>query len=131
VGPELGLGIGSVRLYGNASVGLGYFSTDSHVEGSVGDEPFASTHNYGDAGFAWTGGGGIEIPIAHAGRFPIALDLGLAYHRNGRREYLTRGGIIDEPDGSISLDVKRSEADFLLWRIGASVGIVPRESAPE
>ena len=47
------------------------------------------------------------------------------------REYLTRGGIIDEPDGSISLDVKRSEADFLLWRIGASVGIVPRESAPE
>jgi hypothetical protein len=128
LGPELGLGIGSVRLYGNASVGLGYFSTDSHVEGSVGDEPFASTHNYGDGGFAWTGGGGIEIPIARAGRFPIALDFGLAYHRNGSREYLTRGGIVDEPDGSISLDVKRSEADFLLWRIGASVGIVPPES---
>jgi hypothetical protein len=127
LGPELALGIGSTRLYGNASVGLGYFSTDSHVEGSLGDEPFASTHNYGDGGFAWTAGGGIEIPIAHAGRFPIALDFGLAYHRNGRREYLTRGGIIDEPDGSISFDVKRSEADFLLWRIGASVGIVPRE----
>jgi hypothetical protein len=126
VGPELAIPMGRLRLYGNASAGLGYFSTDSQVEGATGNqEPFASTQNYGDGGFAWTGGGGLEVIVARPKGVPIAVDFGVSQQANGRREYLTKGGISDRPDGSIVLDVKRSEADFLLWRLGVSVGIRP------
>jgi hypothetical protein len=126
VGPELAVPIGRVRLYGNATAGLGYFSTDSSVKGATGgQDSFASTNNYGDGGFAWTGGGGIEVRVAQPKGVPISIDFGLSHQGNGRREYLTEGGITDRPDGSIVLDVKRSDADFILWRIGVSVGIRP------
>jgi hypothetical protein len=125
VGPELALPLGASRLYGNALVGFGYFSTDSHVRGGLDQEPFASSRNYGDGGLSWNAGGGVEIPIARAGIVPISLDLGLSYHGNGRREYLTRGDIRDLPDGSLEFDVRRSQADFLVWRVGVSVGLRP------
>ncbi|TVR51697.1 MAG: hypothetical protein EA421_15020 [Gemmatimonadales bacterium] len=125
LGPELALPIGASRLYGNALAGFGYFSTDSQVRGGLDQDPFASSRNYGDGGFSWSAGGGVEIPVARAGALPVSLDLGLNYNGNGRREYLTRGGITDRPDGSLEFDVKRSEADFLIWRIGVSVGLRP------
>lgn len=128
VGPELGLPLGPVRLYGNATVGLGHFSTDSRVEGTSGaDDPFATTTNFSDGGFAWTAGGGLQVRVAEASGSPISIDLGTTYQRNGLREYLTEGGIIDRPDGSIELDVRRSEANLLLWRIGVSVGFQPED----
>jgi len=126
LGPELAFPLGSARAYGNATIGIGYFSTDSQVGGTHDNQPIASTHNYGDGGFAWTAGGGVQIPLGSIQEFPVALDFGVAHQGNGRREYLTRGGIRDLPDGSLEFDVKRSEADFLLWRIGLSLGIVPR-----
>ena len=123
VGPEVGVPVGRARLYATGSVGLGYFSTDSQVMGTVQNEPFASTRNFGDGGFAWTGGGGVEVPLGWIQRVPVALDFGVSYQGNGRRDYLTRGGITDLPDGSLEFDVKRSQADFLLWRLGVSVGV--------
>ena len=123
LGPELAVPLGRVRLYGNATVGFGYFSTYSSVEGTSTEEPFASTTNYDDGGFAWTAGGGILVRVASPKGVPISIDLGLSRHANGRREYLTEGGITDLPDGSIELHVNRSRADLLLWRIGVSVGI--------
>ena len=123
-GPELAIPIGRVRLYGSATAGLGYFSTDSSVEGATGSqEPFASTNNFGDGGFAWTTGGGIEVEVARPKGVPIAVDFGISHHGNGRREYLTEGDITDLPDGSLRFDVKRSDADFVLWRLGVSIGI--------
>jgi hypothetical protein len=125
LGPELALPLGRSRIYGNGSIGFGYFSTDSEVKGSSQGDAFATTRNYGDGGFSWHGGGGFEIFLAEASRTPISLDIGLSYQGNGRREYLTRGGITDLPDGSIQLDVKRSDANFLLWRLGVSLGLRP------
>ncbi len=129
LGPEIGIPVGAARVYGNASVGLGYFVTDSRVGGTGDQEPFATTQNYSDGGFAWNTGGGIELSLGSIQRFPVALDFGLSYQGNGSREYLTRGGITDRADGTIELDVKRSEADFLLWRIGVSVGIAAERSS--
>jgi hypothetical protein len=122
-GPELAVQVGSSRLYGNTTVGFGYFSTDSRVAGTGQEQAFASTRNFGDGGLSWNAGGGVEIPVARARQVPLALDLGLSYQGNGRREYLTRGGITDRPDGSLEFDVKRSDADFLLWRIGISAAV--------
>jgi hypothetical protein len=131
LGPELTLPLGPVRIYGNGSVGFSYFSTESQVEGSSQEEPFASTENYGDGGFAWSAGGGIEVQVAVANGTPIAIDLGLGYQKNGLREYLTEGGIVDNPDGSITLDVKRSQANFLLWRLGVSIGLRSTEDGED
>lgn len=127
VGPELAVPLGRTRVYGHGTLGLGYFSTDSSVRGTsgVGEDPFASTRNYGDGGVAWNGGGGVEIPLGRLQDQPVLLDLGLSYQGNGRREYLTRGGIRDLPDGSLEFDVKRSQANFWLWRLGVSVGVGP------
>lgn len=126
VGPEVSVPAGAARLYGKAGIGGDYFFTSSHVQGDVQNRPFATTRNFSDGGLAWTTGGGVEIPVARARGVPIALDLGLSYQRNGRREYLTRGDIIDLPDGSIAFDAKRSDANFLLWRVGVSVGLPSR-----
>jgi hypothetical protein len=52
-----------------------------------------------------------------------ALELGARYHRNGRVEYLRKGDIEDQPDGSIVLHPTRSEADFVSYVIGFSVGL--------
>lgn len=123
LGPEIGIPVGAARVYASGSVGLGYFATDSRVGGTGDQEPFATTQNYADGGFAWNTGGGVELSLGRIQQYPVALDFGVSYQGNGRREYLTRGGITDLPDGSIELDVKRSEADFLLWRLGVSVGL--------
>ena len=123
LGPEVGAPAGPVRPYVNGTVGFSYFSTDSNVSGDLDTEPFASTRNFGDGGFALSGGGGIQIHLARTDAgVTIGLDLGTTYQRNGLREYLTEGGITDLPDGSIRLDVKRSRADLLFWRVGVTVG---------
>ena len=56
---------------------------------------------------------------------PVSIDLGATWQRNGQRDYLTEGGIHDLPDGSIELDVLRSDANLLLWQLGVSVGFRP------
>lgn len=123
VGPELGVPAGPVRLYANGTIGYSHFSTDSHVSGDLEPGPFASTRNFGDGGFAWTGGGGLQIHLADTGGgASIGLDMGVSYQGSGRREYLTEGDITDLPDGSIRLDVRRSRANLLLWRLGVTVG---------
>lgn len=121
-GPEIGIPLGGARLYGTVTGGLSYFSTDSEVRGSPAQDAIATTNNYGDAGFAWRSGVGLQIPIA-GGDTPVFLDFGLGFQGNGRREYLTEGDISERPDGSLLLNVRRSDADFRLWTIGVSVTI--------
>ena len=57
---------------------------------------------------------------------PILLDLGATYHRNGEVTYLRKGSIVDHPDGSITVTPIRSEANFITYRIGVSIGIPTR-----
>lgn len=126
-GPEIRIPLGGsdsrLALRTGAGIGFAYFSTRSRVEDNSG-ETVASDNNYSDFGLAWKGGGGLEVQLVR-GRTPVALDLGLEYRGNGRREYLTAGDIRDLPDGSLEFDVRRSDADFLLWRVGVSVGLRP------
>ncbi|NIQ55065.1 MAG: hypothetical protein GWN71_17240, partial [Gammaproteobacteria bacterium] len=67
IGPEVGAPAGPVRLYVNGTAGYSYFSTDSHVSGDLDPEPFASTRNFGDGGFAWSGGAGLQVHLADTG----------------------------------------------------------------
>lgn len=125
IGPQLMLPDGPVRPYVNAAVGGSYFGTSSSVSGTDGnDEDFASTTNFDDITFAWASGGGLLISLSR-GRTPVLLDLGVRYHGNGEVEYLKKGDITDNPDGSITITPTRSEANLLTFQIGVQIGASP------
>jgi hypothetical protein len=49
--------------------------------------------------------------------------VGGRYHFNGRARYLREGGIRDNPDGSVDLEVLESRVHLVTWHIGLSVGL--------
>jgi hypothetical protein len=121
VGPQLMLPNGTLRPYVNGSVGLSYFWTESSLSGSDNSTTFASTRNFSDAVFASSAGAGVYIPV-HRGRQPISLDLGARYHWNGRTRYLRKGSIVDNPDGTISINPIESRTDLVTYHLGVSFG---------
>jgi hypothetical protein len=122
VGPQVGLPRGRLRPYAHGFAGVSYLWTQSSVEGTATDEPFASTTNFDDATFAWGGGAGLYIPLKR-GASPVSVDLGLTYFDAGEAEYLREGDITDNPDGSVTLRPVRSQTDLLSFHIGFTVGI--------
>lgn len=122
VGPQIGLPRGRVQPYLNGTVGVAYFGTQSSLHGSRGGDSFASTENFNDAAFTWAGGAGAYIPLVR-GRIPVSLDFGVRYNHNGEVDYLVKGGIQDNPDGTITLHPIRSDANYVTFQVGASVGL--------
>jgi len=125
IGPQITVPAGPIRPYLNATAGFSYFYTHSSVRGRTGYDDLFDTTNHDDGVFALTGGGGILIPLSMR-RTQVLLDLGARYHRNGEATYLRRGSITDNPDGSIVVTPIRSEANFITYRIGVSVGVPTR-----
>jgi hypothetical protein len=125
IGPQITVPAGPLRPYLNATAGLSYFFTHSSISGNNAEENVFDTTNHDDAVFALTGGGGFMIPLSMR-RTPILLDLGATFHRNGEATYLRKGSIRDNPDGSIEIDPIRSEANFITYRLGVSIGIPSR-----
>lgn len=124
VGPELVFAAGRLEPYAFGTVGFAYFSTTSSVSDDSGGEAFANSTNFDDVVGAWTVGGGLRVRV-RGGEDPIHLDVGLERHQNGIASYLTEGGIVDNPDGSITLLPFRSEANLVSFRLGVSFGISP------
>jgi len=122
IGPQLSLPYGPIQPYVNASIGFAYFGTQSSVEGVNQSDDIASTTNFDDATFAWQAGGGLRIPVS-SGRTPVAIDLGARYNTNGRVEYLREGDITDNPDGSITINTQRSEANLVTYSLGMTIGL--------
>lgn len=122
VGPEFTIPNVPVQPYVNATGGFSYFATTSSLSGVDEAGSWADTRNFDDFVGAFKAGAGVRTQL-RGGRKPIALDLGVQYHRNGVAEYLREGDIEDHPDGSITLHPRRSEANLLAWRIGVSFGI--------
>ncbi|MGH7699115.1 MAG: hypothetical protein ACREMJ_01130 [Gemmatimonadales bacterium] len=121
VGPQVTLGDGPVRLYGYGTIGLGYFGTVSSLGDDCGCDWLASTTNYDDLTFAREAGGGLQIRLAR--RRPVFLDVSARYVRNGRVRYLPEGGIVEQPDGTISVRPVESHANLVVFQIGVSLGM--------
>ncbi len=121
LGPQLTAPSGAVRPYLGGTFGLVTFFTRTGVNGSSDNYEFASTTNLSDWNAAWTLSSGFFIPIQR-GRSAWSIDVGATYHANGRMEYLRKGDIIDNNDGTITLRPVRSEADFLSFRLGVRIG---------
>lgn len=126
IGPELAIPMRRARPYLHALVGFSYFNTTSSLEDLWGDQEHFSTENLGDGTLSWGVGGGVELSL-HRGRTPIDLNLGFRYQQNGRVKYLTKGDIVDNPDGSITLYPILSDANLVSYQLGISVGL-PRGS---
>lgn len=127
-GPELVIPAGPVEPYVHGAVGFSYFVTTSSLGGDQAYENIATTTNFSDGSLAWTAGGGLRVRL-RGGDKPIFMDFGAEYHENGVMEFLTEGGIVDRPDGSIALFPHRSDADLLVFGLGFSFGIPHRGAA--
>lgn len=119
VGPELAYQLGKLRAYGHGLVGASRFATVSAIGGGILPDLVAGDENFGDAGFAWSAGAGLELPITRR----VALDLGVAYQGHGEREYLTKGGITDNANGSLTFAPKRSTANLFAIRFGVTTSL--------
>lgn len=124
-GPQLMLTRGPIRPYLAPSVGFAYMATVSSVRGEGDAESSISDTNYNDFMFSYGATGGVYIPVSR-GSVPVAIDLSLRYHQNGRASYLVEGSIQDHDDGSISFDPVRTRANMLTFQVGVSVGIVDK-----
>lgn len=126
IGGQLQIPDGWFRPYANASIAYTDFSTESTLSGSDDSFPSTSTQNLGDGSRAWIFGGGLNIPFGT--KFTNGmLNLGARYYYGGEATYLRRGDIIDNPDGTVTLNPRRSKTDLVLWQIGASL-VIPRWS---
>ncbi len=125
IGPELAIPMRRARPYVNAFAGFSYFSTSSSLNGLSGDESLFETENFSDTGFSWGLGGGLEWNLSQ-GPTRVDLNLGVRYHHHGVMEYLTKGDIVDNPDGSVTLFPNRSEANLMSYQLGVSVGLPRR-----
>lgn len=121
IGPELVLSDGDVQPYVYGSAGISYFVTSSSLDDRDGYGPYLQTTNYSDAVYGLWYGGGLRFRMGGARR-PIFLDLGVERHDNGIANYLTRGDIVDNPDGTVTLYPNRSDADLTSFRLGVTIG---------
>jgi len=125
LGPELVLPAGPIQPYVHGTAGFSYFATTSSLDDGYGD--FGNTTNYSDAVFAWKVGGGIRVRVGKAGS-PVWLDFGVERHENGVADFLTKGDIVDNPDGTVTIFPNRSEANLLTFRFGLSIGFAGERS---
>lgn len=122
VGPQITLGSGPFRPYVYGTAGFSYFATVSSVSGTATHHDFASSTNFDDFTLALTGGGGLLLGLSR-GRHPVSLDLSVQSTYNGEAEYLRRGGILENPDGSLTLFPIRSQANLVTFRAGVAIGL--------
>ncbi|RFC44557.1 MAG: hypothetical protein DUW69_001997 [Verrucomicrobia bacterium] len=124
IGAQVTLPTDIIKPYATGSIGFSYFFTNSEIAGTNNQNlPFASTNNFSDNGFTTMYGGGILIPFKN-GKNPIALDLGAQLHNNPDIQYLTKNSIVfNGSNNPPTITAYRSQANFITYRIGVTVGI--------
>ncbi|MDH3458691.1 MAG: hypothetical protein OER90_17765, partial [Gemmatimonadota bacterium] len=75
-----------------------------------------------DYALALSAGGGFLIQLS-GGKHPVMLDLSAQSTYNGEVDYLTRGDIVENFDGSLTLFPIRSEANLVTFRMGVAIGL--------
>jgi hypothetical protein len=121
VGPQFRAGEGAAALHMFAGIGFNYFATTSEVEGSANPgQPFASSTNYDDFGFAAEAGGGLQVRL----KGPVFLDLGARYVFNGEVTYVTRDRI-QVVNNQLVLSPVTSQANLAVFHVGVTVAINP------
>lgn len=117
-GPELVLLRGPVSPYVYGFVGYSYFYTETDARDHPWGESFASSTNFDDGGLATGWGGGLRIPL-RLRAVNASIDVGARHTRNGIRQYLRPGDIVDVPGGFVATP-RQSAADYRQYHLGVS-----------
>ena len=121
VGLQLQAPSGFVRPYVGATAGMGAFWTQTSIEGSDNDDqPFASTTNQRDNTFAWSGVGGLVLPLTTAGT--VLVDLGVTYQGNGQATYLPPGVRFNDAGEPVMRRPVHGNTNMVLYRVGVRIG---------
>jgi hypothetical protein len=123
VGPQLMLPEGAIRPYIGGTVGFARFATNTSInipsdqtntgqKESIYDETVSSDFILSLAAI-----GGVAFQLNFLGRGVLA-DLGVRWHRNGEAEYVSSEGVFYTGTGQPSITATRSDADFLVYRLG-------------
>ena len=126
LGFQLQIPDGWFRPYANASYAGVHFTTESCVSNPDNLVQEVCNNNHGDWAGAGVFGGGVKIPF---GKSFGSLNLGARYHYGGKATYLRKGDITDNPDGTVTLNVRSSKTDLVLWQIGFTYNI-PQSGRP-
>jgi hypothetical protein len=127
-GPQLMLPEGPIRPYIGGTVGFARFATNTSInipaelsntgqKVSLYDQTVSS-----DFILSLAAVGGIAFQLNFLGR-GILGDLGVRWHRNGEAEYVSSEGVFYSGTGQPSITATRSEADFLVYRLGIVIPI--------
>ena len=119
IGPEFVLMTGRFEPYVYSTVGSSHFLTNSEL--GEGEKKWGQTTNYSDGVLAFKMAGGMRVRVTR-GKNPVSLDLGVDRHQNGIANFLTKGDILDHPDGSITIYSNRAAANLLMFRLGVTIG---------
>ena len=119
---------GSVRPYFEGLYGFKYFFTRTSISDSTYGESIASSTDYSDLAGSWGVGTGVDIKLwnghkrpSHPGVFDISMNLSARYLWGAKADYLKKGSIVTNSDGSVTYLVYRSRTDMLLPQAGIRV----------
>ncbi len=120
VGPQLLGPSGPVMPYVAALGGFSVFWTQSSVEGTQSDQPFASSTNSNDAALAYGGAAGLYIRVANGSR-PVRIELGARLLRHDNVKYLNDQRVRDAFDNNRDPIPVQGRADFITYHAGVNV----------
>jgi len=118
IGPQITVPVGPIQPYINGAIGFMDLVTTTSVRGSDSEYEYASTNNANDVTSAWIFGGGVYVPFGRSSAWK--LHAGARYFYGGEAEYLTEGDIVDNPDGSVTLQPRFSRTDQVTWQLGVA-----------
>ena len=117
-GPEIMATAGTLRPFAFAMVGRNFFRSQANFKPtSPGGQEFSQSLFSSD-NFSTAYGGGIRTMVSTSGR-SIGIEVAARVNRNVDAEYLTERGVVQNPDGSVTVTPRRGQAHML----GISVGI--------
>jgi len=110
--PYLGGTVGFARFATNTSISVPSYASNSGQKESLYDETVSS-----DFILSLTASGGLRFELPFLGRGMLG-DLGVRWHRNGEADYVSSEGVVYSGTGEPVITPTRSEADFLVYRLG-------------
>jgi hypothetical protein len=119
---------GAVRPYIEGLYGFKYLFTRTSITDNWYDETIASSTNYDDVVNSRGLGAGVDIKLwdgpkrpLRGGVFDISLNLSARYLWGSKADYMKKGSIIRNEDGSLTYLVYRSRTDMLTPHFGIRV----------
>lgn len=120
-GPEFFLTTGKVRPFAFATVGRTVFSSRANFKPTT---PYGQEWSQGifsSNNLSTTYGGGLRWMATQAGR-QIGFEMSGRVHRNIGAEYLTERRVVENPDGSLTIDPAYGAAHVVGIQLGIWIG---------